>query len=95
MQHLKVKKFYKAPYDKSDIGHNKYEFMNNRRNMLKNLPPIETVESFKMIPIKVKTIHGSVDNIKTDFSYRQMCNIDKHNWFGTMKSVDMQSKANN
>ena len=58
--------------------------------MLKNLSPLENDSSFKKVPIKPKSIHTSMDNINTDFNLRkQMCNIDKVQWFNTLKSVEM------
>lgn len=84
------KGIYKNPYDKTDIQQNNYEFMIGRRKMLKNLSPLENDSSFKKVPIKPKSIHTSMDNINTDFNLRkQMCNIDKVQWFNTLKSVEM------
>jgi hypothetical protein len=80
------KQIYKEPYDKTDVDKNEFEFRQRRQELLKNLPRIEDVESFKRKEFQPKIIQRQIET--SSFPSRPNF-MDKSQWFKNPKSIDM------
>ncbi len=80
------KQIYKEPYDKTDVDRHEFEFRQRRQELLKNLPRIEDVESFKRKEFQPKIIQRQIET--SSFSNRPTF-MDKNQWFKNPKNIDM------
>ena len=86
-----TKKIYKAPYDKSDVGNNQYEYMKRRSMALKSLSPIETESQYQVKQIRPKSIHTSIEVPHNQFNTGRVFSVDKSKWFCGGKNYTMSN----